>query len=216
MRPGHAELAGDLRRLRCACSPPANLHAGVHHVLLGAVEAPEKIEMPPGAAEFAVGDRLQADLFLLLDDALDLAILDLLQLRPRVISPLAFLRARLVDRLRAQQAADMVGAERALVSLIGVVSSSSIAGAIARAQQASRFAPATTCRATMTDQRLCVPVNSFRTIFVPSTIAFILAKADRARQIFQSAIGRDHQPLGRHHLQRLADAIGHSLAAARP
>ncbi len=33
--------------------------------------------MPPGAAIFAVGDRLQADLFLLADDLLDLAVLDL-------------------------------------------------------------------------------------------------------------------------------------------
>ena len=48
-------------------------------MLLDAVEAPEEIELPPGAAEFAVGDRLQADLFLLLDDALDLAVLDRLQ-----------------------------------------------------------------------------------------------------------------------------------------
>jgi hypothetical protein len=41
-------------------------------VLLDAIEAPEEIEMPPGAAEFAVGDRLQPGLFLLLDDPLDL------------------------------------------------------------------------------------------------------------------------------------------------
>ena len=44
--------------------------AGVHHVAFDAVEAPEEIEMPPRAAEFAVGDRLQADRFLLLDDRL--------------------------------------------------------------------------------------------------------------------------------------------------
>ena len=57
--------------------------AAVHDVLLGAVEAPEEIEMPPRAAELAVGDRLQADVLLLLDDALDLAVLDRLQrLRP--------------------------------------------------------------------------------------------------------------------------------------
>jgi hypothetical protein len=42
-------------------------------VALGAVEAPEKIEVPPRAAELAVGDGLQADLLLLLDDPLDLA-----------------------------------------------------------------------------------------------------------------------------------------------
>ena len=38
-----------------------------------AVEPPEEIQMPPRAAELAVGDGLQPDLLLLLDDALDLA-----------------------------------------------------------------------------------------------------------------------------------------------
>ena len=47
---------------------------------LDAVEAPEEIEMPPRAAEFAVGHRLQPDFFLLLDDALDLAVFDGLQI----------------------------------------------------------------------------------------------------------------------------------------
>jgi hypothetical protein len=41
---------------------------------LDAVEPPEKVEVPPGAAELAVGDRLQADLLLLLDDRADLAV----------------------------------------------------------------------------------------------------------------------------------------------
>ncbi len=77
---GKAELAGDLEAF-VARGHGGEGDAGVHHVLLDAVEAPEEIEMPPGAAEFAVGDRLQADFFLLLDDALDLAVFDLLQLR---------------------------------------------------------------------------------------------------------------------------------------
>ena len=46
---------------------------------LDAIEAVEKIEMPPGAAEFAVGRKLEANLFLLLDDLLDLGVLDLLE-----------------------------------------------------------------------------------------------------------------------------------------
>ena len=70
--------------------------AGIHDVLLDAVEAPEEIEMPPGAAEFAVGDRLQADLFLLLDDALDLAVFDRLQ-RGGVDLALGALLARLLQ-----------------------------------------------------------------------------------------------------------------------
>ena len=35
-------------------------------MFLDAIETPEEIEMPPGAAEFAIGDRLQANVFLLL------------------------------------------------------------------------------------------------------------------------------------------------------
>ena len=82
-------------------------------MLLDAVEAPEEVEVPPGAAELAVGDRLQADLLLLLDDALDLAVLDRLE---RVGADLAFgaSAARLVQRGGTQQAADVVGAERRL------------------------------------------------------------------------------------------------------
>src|SRR5215212_6991837 len=74
----HAKLTGHLD----AFVPRVyrgKLHAGVHDVLFGAVEAPEKVEMPPRAAELAVGDRLKADIFLPLDDALDLVVLDLLQ-----------------------------------------------------------------------------------------------------------------------------------------
>jgi len=57
----------------------AGLHAGeshalVHCIALGAVEAPQEIEMPPRAAEFAVGDRREPDLLLLGYDAFDLAI----------------------------------------------------------------------------------------------------------------------------------------------
>ncbi len=59
------------------------LDAVVELVDLDAVEHAEEIEMPPGAAEFAVGGELEADLFLLLDDLLDLAVFDLFQLRPR-------------------------------------------------------------------------------------------------------------------------------------
>ena len=59
-----ADLAGDLQRLRLG------LHAleldavlGLHH--LDALQPAEEVEMPPGAAELAVGDRLQADRLLL-------------------------------------------------------------------------------------------------------------------------------------------------------
>ena len=39
-------------------------------------ETAEKIEMPPGAAEFTIGCELQSDVFLLPDDLLDLAVFD--------------------------------------------------------------------------------------------------------------------------------------------
>ena len=95
--------------------------AGVHHVLLDAVEAPEEIEMPPRAAEFAVGDRLQAGLLLLPDDAFDLAVLDRLSAAAS-ISPLANFVARLLQRRGAQQAADVVGAKGRLGALISLSS----------------------------------------------------------------------------------------------
>ena len=66
--------------------------------------------MPPRAAEFAVGRELQPDLLLLLDDLLDLAVLDLLQLGGRDRALLA-LGARVLECRGAQKAADMIGAE---------------------------------------------------------------------------------------------------------
>src|SRR5438552_19083735 len=47
--------------------------------LLAAVEPPAEVEVPPGAAILPVGRQLQPDLLLLLDDGLDLAILDRLE-----------------------------------------------------------------------------------------------------------------------------------------
>ncbi len=100
------------------------LALGVHAVELDrrrldqidALQAPEEIEMPPGAAELAVGGELEADLFLLLDDLLDRAVFDRLQ-RGIVDLALGVLLARLLQRRRAQQAADVIGAERRLGAL---------------------------------------------------------------------------------------------------
>jgi hypothetical protein len=57
------------------------LDAVVELLDLDAVEHAVEIEVPPRAAEFAVGRDLEPDFFLLLDDLLDLAVLDLLELR---------------------------------------------------------------------------------------------------------------------------------------
>src|SRR5262249_30055719 len=103
---GEADLVDDAGALR------PRLHALerdalLHDVTFGAVESPEKIEVPPGAAKLAVGDRLQPDLLLLLDHPLDLAILDRLELGS---ADLAFrpLLARFLERRGTQQAADVV------------------------------------------------------------------------------------------------------------
>src|SRR5262249_945071 len=52
---GKTDLAGDLEAL-IAGGHRGKGYPGVHHMFLDTIETPEKIEMPPGAAEFAVGD----------------------------------------------------------------------------------------------------------------------------------------------------------------
>ena len=80
-------------------------------VQVDALQPAEKIEMPEGAPEFTIGRELHADVFLLLDQLLDLFVLDRLELRGRDLALLA-LGARLLQALGAQEAADLVGAER--------------------------------------------------------------------------------------------------------
>src|SRR5262249_31849567 len=112
---GKADLAHDAQPLRLG------LHAAGLDALLGladldAVEHAEKVEVPPGAAELAVGRKLKAELLLLLDDLFDLAVLDGLELG-RGDGALFALGARLFERRGAQEAADMIGAERRFGSL---------------------------------------------------------------------------------------------------
>ena len=67
--------------------------------------------MPPGAAEFAVGDRLQADLSLAFSMTRAISRSSTAFSAAASISPLArFLRAR-SSAAGAQQAADVIGAE---------------------------------------------------------------------------------------------------------
>ncbi len=79
-------------------------------IRLDAIELAEEVVVPERAAEFAVGDRLEADLFLFPDGLFDLAILDRLEFSRIDLAALA-LGARLLQRGRPQQAADMIGAE---------------------------------------------------------------------------------------------------------
>src|SRR6185312_14282159 len=102
MRAGHAELADDLYAF-VARRHRGEMNARVHDVLPGTIETPEKIEMPPRAAKLAIGDGLQTDLLLLLDDAFDLAIFDSHELLGRDLA-LGALRPRLMQGSGSQQA----------------------------------------------------------------------------------------------------------------
>ncbi len=66
--------------------------------------------MPPGAAEFAIGDCLEADGLLLGDHIADQAIFDRAKTRG-VDLPRGLGGARLLELGRAQQAPDLVGAK---------------------------------------------------------------------------------------------------------
>ena len=77
---GESDLAGDAHALGLGLDA-GELDALADRVHLDAVEALVEIELPPRAAELAVGRELEPDLLLLLDDLLDLAVLDLGKLR---------------------------------------------------------------------------------------------------------------------------------------
>ena len=79
-RAGIADLAGDANILRPRFDA-GELDAVRGAIELGAIKQLEEVELPPGAAKFAVGRKLQADLFLFLDDLLDLFVLHRLQSR---------------------------------------------------------------------------------------------------------------------------------------
>src|ERR1043166_8655634 len=106
---GETDLADDADRFGLGLDTRKNdTPAGVEH--FDAVEALVEVEMPPGAAELAVGRELEAHLLLLSDDLLDFTVFDLGKLRIGDLL-LGMLRARLLQRARAQQAADVIGAE---------------------------------------------------------------------------------------------------------
>ena len=94
---GEADLAGDAQRLGLV-DAALELHARSASTPVHAVEMFEEVEVPEGAAELAVRDRLEPDLLLLLDERADFA-------RPRPPSvrrgdlALRELFARLLQRL---------------------------------------------------------------------------------------------------------------------
>src|SRR5262249_30867337 len=112
---GKSELAGDAHPL-VAGGDAGKCNAGIHDVAFDPVEAPEKIEVPPGAAELAAGAASPPLLLLLLDGALDLAALARLELRRADLALRALLARRLHLR-RPQEATHVVGAEWGFGSL---------------------------------------------------------------------------------------------------
>jgi hypothetical protein len=88
-----------------------------------AIQSPQEIEMPPRPAKFAIGDRRQTGGFLLFDDIFDLAVLDRFELIGADFTFSSAL-ARLLERGRPQQAADMIGAKRRRLSLAHALISS--------------------------------------------------------------------------------------------
>ena len=120
----HRMVVGEIELADHADGVMAGLDAGELNTGLGveelaAGELGQKIEMPPGAAEFAVGRELQADRGLLVHDLFDLEVFGLAQILRR---DLALLQpgARFLDARWPQQAADLVGAERGFGSLHGL------------------------------------------------------------------------------------------------
>ena len=107
------------RMASCRVCTPANWMPSVGVKQLAAGQMAEKVEMPPRAAELAVGRELQAGRGLLVHDLLDLHVLGLAQIVGRNLALLQF-GARLLDARRPQQAADLIGAERGFGSLHGL------------------------------------------------------------------------------------------------
>src|ERR1051325_11074425 len=81
-----ADLAGDADALGLG-GDAGELDAFAGRIELDAVETLVEIELPPRAAELAVGGELQPDLLLLADDPVDLAVLDLGELRIGDLAP---------------------------------------------------------------------------------------------------------------------------------
>ena len=78
---------------------------------LDALEPLEEIDVEIGAAELAIGDRLEADILLGADDLANAFVLERMQVLGRKLAGGEFL-ARRLEALGSEEAADMIGAER--------------------------------------------------------------------------------------------------------
>ena len=116
-RLGMADLALDMhgRRLEADLRAVVLAEFGDEFAVMGldAVEALEKIDVEIGAPEFAVGDPPEADVFLRAHDLANAFVLD----RAQRVGGQGLgeeLLARLFQPLRAEVAADVIGAKRRL------------------------------------------------------------------------------------------------------
>jgi hypothetical protein len=111
---GKSQPTHDMRRLRLGVHA-LELNSMSRVAYFDAVEHSEEIEVPPGTAEFSVCDTFEPDRFFLGDDLRDFAIFDVFE-SGRVYRARFAFGAGFLDRCRAQDAADMIGAERRLGS----------------------------------------------------------------------------------------------------
>ncbi|MNC36403.1 hypothetical protein D3C75_849240 [compost metagenome] len=107
---GEADLAGQSCRVRPGFHTVEHITL-VHQHMLHTVEAPEEIQVPVAAAEFAVGDCLQAQLLLLFHQLADFPVFYFRQCFP-ADDPGGELLSCCFQSGRAQEAADHVIAVR--------------------------------------------------------------------------------------------------------
>ena len=108
---GEPHLAGDAQPFGLGFDAALECDAVLRAERFHAVEVFQKIEMPHGAAELAVGGAAQSYVRLPRDDLFDSSVFDGAQIVDGDLTALAA-GARIFQRGGAEQAADVVGAKR--------------------------------------------------------------------------------------------------------
>ena len=108
--PGVSHLVDDAHHRRRQFFGAVGSADGHRHIGLHAAQLLQKVDVEVGAAELAVGDALQADIFLELDDLGDRLVFDFAQPFGRDLA-VRMLFAGFEQDLGAQEAADVIGAE---------------------------------------------------------------------------------------------------------
>ena len=112
---GEPQLAGDAQPFRLRFDAAFESDAVIGAKRFHAVEMFQKIEVPHGAAEFAIGGAAQTDFGLLDDDVFDASIFGGAQIFAGDLTALAA-GARLLQLSGAEQAANVVGAKGRSIS----------------------------------------------------------------------------------------------------